>query len=69
MKSFCCCLFLLVASEAFAFVPAPRFREIPIAVVPGSEQRHPVVSENWIAWQDDRATPIVHGVRAEDRAT
>ncbi|HEX6960424.1 MAG TPA: hypothetical protein VF175_01045, partial [Lacipirellula sp.] len=47
----------------------PRFREIPIAVVPGSEQRHPVVSENWIAWQDDRATPIVHGVRAEDRAT
>ena len=59
----------LACATTPAAAPAAPFQEIPIAVVAGTDQQLPTVSGNWIAWQDDRATPIIHGVRAENRTT
>src|SRR3954462_8391367 len=44
-------------------------QDIPIAVVPGSTQRMPTLSQNWIAWEDNRDHLLLLAVRAESRST
>jgi beta propeller repeat protein len=69
MKHLLCLIGLLIPIRAQAFVAPAPLQEIPIAVAAGSDQRLPTVSENWIAWQDDRSSPIVYQVRARNRAS
>jgi beta propeller repeat protein len=57
------CATSMYGSRAAAAVP-----DIPIAVVPGSDQTEPRISNNWIAWRDARTSNRVYGVRAVNRA-